>query len=217
MDLSGEVPGDDEGHDHPAHGCAARQSAPLEHPRQEQQRDRDRQRRVQHPHDRRGVEGQVPIRHLDDRQARRVRVDVVEELVRLHGHDQVCDEADRAGEGHEAQPRSLQPERGADEEQRTQVDQVSLLDARGEDGGEERGLVGRVEAEADDRGEDDAREGAHLGGPRLGAWSRQRRQPDHSRQQTDADRERPGRPHAVRDHAVGVEAGRDEPRVRVCS
>jgi hypothetical protein len=99
----------------------------------------------------------VAVRLLQDREAERVRVQLHAHLER-RADDEI--EAVRGGgaERDEIRAPVLEDEGSSDEEERGDVDEIPLLDARGEDRREVRGFHAGVEREADDAGEGHATE-----------------------------------------------------------
>ena len=88
-----------------------------------------------------GVQSEEPVRLLQDREAERVRVQLDAHLIRRRDEIQRTSPSSRRGcKGVRIDAAALEHERRADEEERRDVDDVSLLDARGEDGREIRRL-----------------------------------------------------------------------------
>ncbi len=153
----------------------------------------------------------LAVQPLQNREARRVRVEVLRVVVRRRV-DQVPDGRGRQQDGDRARPAGDHPARGHREDDRRDVDQVSLLDSDREVRREVRRLHGGVQTERDDRSDEGRGERAFVGQAPPG--TEQPRQRDEDRQNADADHEGAGRPEPVREQAV-MEVGADLPGVGV--
>ena len=152
------------------------------------------EQREQQPLRRRRRPLEEAVRLLEDREAERVRVELPVHVER-RADDEVEAVRGRGGERDEVHAPPLEHERGADEEERRDVDEVPLLDARLEDRREVRGLHRGVEAEADEPGErrrsGTMRSSRVRSSPRAGTRPAS---PTTSGIDADPDRERAGRP-----------------------
>ena len=168
-DLARERPGEDERRSHADHG-PNRGPARAEQSRQHEQQNRDGQRHDQRPLHGVVREREVAVRHLRDRKPERVRVrDILERVVGRH--EQVGDEGGRRRQWDPAQPRPLEPKSGADEDERDEIDEVPFDDHGSEGRREIRGFDGGVEAEAEERGEQERGERAQRRRPLPRPWA----------------------------------------------
>ena len=125
--LTGEVPGDDDGaHDEGEADRAAPEKAGCE-----EQGDRDREQRDEPDLRARLVEPEVAVGSLQDRQSRCVVRAVLRDLVGRR-QQQEQDERCCGEDGDRVEVATLEPDRRAREQQRCEVDQVALVRVRAE-------------------------------------------------------------------------------------
>ena len=202
-DLAGQVPreheerrDDEQRLDDPLAAAVGERRAGDERDRT---REHHQQQRVSPA--RRQAEPAVP--RLEDGEAGRVAVELdVHLVVGPLGH--VEDEEGGRHDGEQAEPRSLEEERGADEEDRRDVDQVPLFDEGREHGRDVRGLHGRVPDEPDHARRRDGDERSLGLRPDEPPRPNERCETGDDRQQAEPDRERAHGPQPVVEHPTVI-------------
>ena len=178
----------------------------------DEERDRDDRREDERALDVGRVPGEVPVRELADREARRLEVGVLVEP-QLGADDEEQSDEEAGDERRRARQRPREHRERRREQDRDEVDHVALDDQVRELRREERSLDRGVGREADACRDPDGHECEAL-----------RRRPDpargeggdrrHDRQDREPDRHRRERPHAVVEGAMLLEARRRVPGVR---
>ena len=153
-----------------------------------------------------------PVREGSDREAVRLVVRIAVERIRSRG-DEVEREHRRRDGRQDARPAALEHERGSDEEERHDVDQVPLCDHDREGRREIRRLDRGVQPEHDESGDAQRRE-RRSAFVRLLTLPREPDDPRDERQDPETDRKSAGGPDPVFEHPPLEEAGRDVPGER---